>query len=89
MATVEIYTTMLCPYCARALSLLKRKGAAYTEVDVTFKPGLRRAMAERAGAASVPQIWIDGRHIGGCDELHALDAAGTLDPMLAGSALPR
>ena len=61
---------MLCPYCACALSLLKRKGADYTEVDLTFKPKLRRAMAERAGATSVPQIWIDGRHIGGCDELH-------------------
>ncbi len=83
MAKVEIYTTMMCPYCARALSLLKGKGADYTEVDVTFRPGLRRSMAERAGARTVPQIWIDGRHIGGCDELHALDAAGRLDPMLA------
>lgn len=86
MAKVEIYTTMMCPYCARALSLLKGKGADYTEVDVTFRPGLRRSMAERAGARTVPQIWIDGRHIGGCDELHALDAAGRLDPMLAQGA---
>ena len=61
---------MLCPYCACALSLLKRKGADYTEVDLTFKPKLRRAMAERAGATSVPQIWINSRHIDGCDELH-------------------
>ena len=83
MANVEIYTAMMCPYCAQALSLLKRKGADYTEVDVTFRPKLRRAMSERAGATSVPQIWIDGRHIGGCNELHALDAAGELDPMLA------
>lgn len=86
MAKVEIYTGMLCPYCARALSLLKRKGADFTEIDVTFRPNLRRAMAERAGATSVPQIWIDGRHIGGCNELHALDAAGELDPMLAQGA---
>jgi len=86
MATVEIYTAMMCPFCARALSLLKRKGADFTEVDVTFRPKLRRAMAERAGATSVPQIWIDGRHIGGCNELHALDAAGELDPMLAQGA---
>ncbi len=86
MATVEIYTAMMCPYCAWALSLLKRKGADFTEVDVTFRPKLRRAMAERAGATSVPQIWIDGRHIGGCNELHALDAAGELDPMLAQGA---
>lgn len=86
MATVEIYTAMMCPFCARALSLLKRKGADFTEVDVTFRPKLRRAMAERAGATSVPQIWIDDRHIGGCNELHALDAAGTLDPMLAQDA---
>lgn len=86
MATVEIYTTLLCPFCSRALSLLKRKGVDYTEVDVTFRPKARRAMAERAGATSVPQIWIDGRHIGGCDELHALDAAGELDPMLAQDA---
>ncbi len=86
MATVEIYTTLMCPFCSRALSLLKHKGVDYTEVDVTFRPKLRRAMAERAGARSVPQIWIDGRHIGGCDELHALDAAGELDPMLAQGA---
>lgn len=86
MAKVEIYTAMLCPFCARALSLLKRKGADYTEVDVTLRPGLRRTMAERAGATSVPQIWIDGRHIGGCDELFALEAAGRLDPMLAQGA---
>ena len=86
MANIEIYTAMLCPYCARALSLLKRKGADFTEVDVTFRPKLRRAMADRAGATSVPQIWIDGRHIGGCNELHALDATGKLDPMLAQGA---
>ena len=82
MATVEIYTAMMCPFCSRALALLKRKGANFEQIDVTFKPGLRRAMAERAGASSVPQIWIGGRHIGGCDDLHALEAAGTLDALL-------
>ncbi|MCY4395990.1 MAG: glutaredoxin 3 [Rhodospirillaceae bacterium] len=86
MATVEIYTTLMCPFCSRALSLLRQKGVDYKEVDVTFRPNLRRAMAERAGARSVPQIWIDDRHIGGCDELHALDVAGELDPMLAQGA---
>ena len=86
MATVEIYTTLMCPFCSRALSLLRQKGVDYKEVDVTFRPKVRRAMAERAGARSVPQIWIDDRHIGGCDELHALDAAGELDPMLAQGA---
>ena len=86
MATVEIYTTLMCPFCSRALSLLRQKGVDYKEVDVTFRPKVRRAMAERAGARSVPQIWIDDRHIGGCDELHALDAAGELDPMLTQGA---
>jgi glutaredoxin 3 len=84
MATIEIYTSPFCGYCSRAKQLLARKGAAYTEIDV-MRDGERRAeMTERAyGRQTVPQIFIDGRHIGGCDELYALDATGGLDPLLA------
>ncbi|MEO5614897.1 MAG: glutaredoxin 3 [Cypionkella sp.] len=83
MKTVEIYTTQTCPYCIAAKSLLKKKGVAYTEIDVGADPSLRQAMTERAGRRSVPQIFIGGSHVGGCDDLHALDHAGKLDPMLA------
>lgn len=83
MATVEIYTTKICPYCDRAKRLLKKKGQAYTEIDVSEDEGLRTFMTQRAGGKrSVPQIFIDDRHIGGSDELHALDAEGKLDPLL-------
>lgn len=84
MARIEIYTTELCPYCARAKRLLKAKGAEFTEYDVTYDPRLRAAMSERAGGRrTVPQIFIDDRHIGGCDDLHDLDGRGGLDPLLA------
>lgn len=83
MKTVEIYTTQTCPYCIAAKALLKKKGVAYTEIDVGADPALRQAMTERAGRRSVPQIFIGGTHVGGCDDLHALDHAGKLDPMLA------
>lgn len=84
MAKVEIYTTPTCPYCIRAKALLKAKGVDYQETDVSRDPALRDAMTTRAGGRrSVPQIFIDGQHIGGSDELHALDARGGLDPMLA------
>jgi glutaredoxin 3 len=84
VAKVEIYTTAMCPYCVRAKQLLTAKGAAFTEYDVSFDPEGRAAMVERAhGARTVPQIFIDGRHVGGCDDLHALDARGGLDPLLA------
>ncbi len=87
MAHIEIYTTPTCPYCIRAKELLRRKGAAFTEISVEGDPAGRAAMTERAGGVStVPQIFIDGRHIGGCDDLHALDAKGGLDPLLAGGA---
>jgi len=84
MATIEIYTSPFCGYCLRAKHLLKRKGAAYTEIDV-MGGGERRAemMARANGRHTVPQIFIDGRHIGGCDDLYELDAAGGLDPLLA------
>jgi len=83
MKAVEIYTTQTCPYCIAAKGLLKKKGVAYTEIDVGADPSLRQAMTERAGRRSVPQIFIGGAHVGGCDDLHALDHAGKLDLMLA------
>jgi len=83
MALVEMYTTPICPYCVRAKSLLKRKGVTWTEIDVARDEAVRDAMIERAGGKrSVPQIFIDGVHVGGSDDLHALDKAGKLDPML-------
>jgi len=84
-AKVEIYASPFCGYCARAKSLLSRKGVDYIEYDVTADTAKRDEMVERApGSTTVPQIFIDGRHVGGCDELHALDGVGRLDPMLAG-----
>jgi glutaredoxin 3 len=84
MATVEIYTTPTCPYCMAAKALLRKKGVAFTEIDVSGDPDLRQAMTRRAGGSrTVPQIFIDNRHVGGCDDLHALDHLGRLDPMLA------
>lgn len=84
MKTVEIYTTPTCPYCLAAKRLLAKKGVDYTEIDVSRDPALRQAMTKRAGGGyTVPQIFIDGTPIGGCDDLHALDHAGRLDPMLA------
>lgn len=82
MQRVEIYTTPFCPYCLAAKRLLGRKGVAYEETDVS-DPAQRAAMAQRAGRRTVPQIFIGGRHVGGSDDLHALEAAGKLDPMLA------
>ncbi len=85
MQRVEIYTTPTCPYCAAAKALLRRKGVGFEETDVSADPALRQAMTARAGGRrTVPQIFIGGRHIGGCDDLHALDHAGRLDAALAG-----
>ena len=85
MARVEIYTTLFCPYCHRAKRLLQQKAVAFEEIDVMMSPKRRGEMVERAqGRTSVPQIFIDGGHVGGCDELYALDAAGRLDPLLEG-----
>ena len=84
MPTIEIYTSPFCGYCFRAKQLLARKGASYTEFDVMRDDARRAEMMDRAeGRRTVPQIFIDGRHIGGCDDLYALDAAGGLDPLLA------
>lgn len=84
MAKVTIYTTMLCPYCHMAKDLLRQKGIAFDEIDVDGRPGLRAEMRAKAGGRNtVPQIWIGDRHVGGCDDLYALDRAGNLDPLLA------
>jgi glutaredoxin 3 len=84
MTAVTIYTTQLCPYCAAAKSLLKRKGVAYQEIDVSYDPEGRRAMTEKAGGRrTVPQIFIGTTHVGGSDDLHALERAGKLDALLA------
>jgi glutaredoxin 3 len=84
VARVEIYTTPLCGYCHAAKRLLSQKGVTFEETDVSRDPALRRAMMDRAGGRhTVPQIFIDGQHVGGCDDLYALDRAGGLDPLLA------
>ena len=83
MAEIELYTTMFCPYCARARSLLQKKGVNFTDIDVMIDDDKREEMIARAGGRrTVPQIFIDGRHIGGSDELVALDREGKLDPLL-------
>ncbi len=84
MRPVEIYTTPFCPYCHAAKRLLQNKGVSYSEIDVSQDPGSRAKMTQRAnGRRTVPQIFIGGKHVGGSDDLHALDHAGKLDPMLA------
>ena len=86
MTSVEIYTQKYCPYCHWAKDLLSRKGVEYREIDVTGNTQMRAQMFERTnGCTSVPQIFIDGRHIGGSDELVALDAKGQLDTLLQAS----
>ncbi|MEI6556927.1 MAG: glutaredoxin 3 [Rhodospirillaceae bacterium] len=83
MAEVVIYSSMFCGYCARAKRLLDGKGVTYQDIDVAADPRRKPEMIERAGGRStVPQIFIDGRHIGGCDDLHALDTEGKLNPLL-------
>lgn len=84
MPPVTIYTTSWCPYCKAAKALLTRKSVAFTEIDVDGKPELRQAMTARAGGrTSVPQIFIGEQHVGGSDDIHALDARGELDQLLA------
>lgn len=83
MAKVEIYSSQFCGYCARAKRLLSQKGVEYVDYDVIEDPDKRTEMTTRAqGRTSVPQIFIDGQHIGGSDDLYALDRAGKLDPLL-------
>ena len=83
-ANVEIYTWTYCPFCIRAKALLDKKGVAYQEYKIDGDEAARKEMAQRAnGKRSVPQIFIDDRHIGGCDEIHALEAKGELEPLLS------
>jgi glutaredoxin 3 len=86
MVEVELYTTPFCPYCVRARALLEQKGVTFREIDITEEPARRSEMLRRAGGrTSVPQIFIDGEHIGGSDELVALDRTGELDAKLRAS----
>ena len=86
MAKIEIYTSMFCGYCHAAKAMLKQKGVAYTEFDVMMRPGRRQEMMKRAGGrSSVPQIFIGETHIGGYDDMAAMEARGELDPLLAQS----
>jgi glutaredoxin 3 len=86
MPEIEIYTQPWCPYCVRAMKLLDSKGAIYREIDAPNGTPARQEARARSGRGSVPQIFIDGRHIGGCDDLVALDRAGKLDPLLQQAA---
>ncbi|RJF87967.1 glutaredoxin 3 [Oleomonas cavernae] len=84
MTDVTIYTTMICPYCYRAKQLLQKKGVDYTEIDVSMDAAKRAEMTQKAGGRrTVPQIFVGATHVGGCDDLYALDQAGKLDTLLA------
>jgi len=83
-AKVLMFATAVCPYCVRAERLLASKGASVEKVRVDLDPGRRAEMMQKSGRRTVPQIWIGDRHVGGCDELYALDRAGQLDALLAG-----
>jgi glutaredoxin 3 len=82
MPQIEIYTQPWCPYCTRAMNLLDTKGAAYREIDAPHGSPARAEAQARSGRSTVPQIFIDGQHVGGCDDLVALERSGKLDPML-------
>ncbi len=83
MPSIVIYTKSTCPYCHAAKALLNAKGAPFEEISVDGDYAAQAAMAKKAGRSTVPQIWIGDKHVGGCDDLHALDAAGRLDLLLA------
>ena len=84
MADVIMYSTGYCGFCARARTLLNNKGAAFTDIRIDEQPERRAEMIEKSGRHTVPQIFIDGQHVGGCDDLYALDAQGKLDSLLRG-----
>jgi glutaredoxin 3 len=86
MANIEIYTRSWCGFCARAKKLLASKGADFTEIDLDVENRTAEMIQRANGGRTVPQIFIDGKHVGGCDDLYALDAAGKLDPLLGGAA---
>ena len=83
MPDIIVYSTPFCPYCVRAKRLLEEKGVPFTEIGVMGKPELRREMEARSGGYTVPQIFIDDKHVGGCDELYALESRGELDGYLS------
>ena len=84
MTAVTIYTKGWCPYCSAAKQLLQNKGIAFDEIDIERRPEARREMIAKAGGRStVPQVFVGARHVGGCDDLYALDGRGELDPLLA------
>lgn len=85
MRSVTVYTRAHCGYCHRAMELLRRKGAQVTEIDATGDPDKRQEMIQRSGRWTFPQIFIGDRHVGGCDDLHALERDGGLDPLLTGT----
>ena len=87
MPKIEIYATQWCPYCIRARALLTAKGAAFDVIDIEAQPGAREQMQTRSGRRTVPQIFIGDQHVGGCDDLVALDAAGGLEPLLKGDTI--
>ena len=88
MPKVEVYTTFFCPYCVRAKKLLNKKGVDFQEIDVGKDASLREAMTKRAGGIhTVPQIFIDDYHVGGCDDLFSLDIDGDLDKLLSGHSI--
>jgi len=82
MSNVTIYSTRFCPYCVRARMLLEQKGVKFNEIRIDSEPHLRSEMVQRAGRTSVPQIFINDEHIGGCDDLYALESRGKLDEKL-------
>lgn len=82
MPQIVVYSSDWCPYCTRAKALLAKKGVAFEEIRVDGQPQLRAEMTKKAGRTSVPQIWIGDYHVGGCDDLYALERAGKLDPLL-------
>jgi glutaredoxin 3 len=87
MAKIEIYSGPFCPYCVRAKRLLTERGLAFTEYDVQADPDRRSEMLERSqGARTIPQVFINDRHVGGCDDLYALDRKGELNDWLAAGA---
>ncbi|RAK60449.1 glutaredoxin 3 [Phenylobacterium hankyongense] len=86
MTQVTIYTKPYCPYCIRAVSLLEKKGVEFTEIEAAFDPEKRAEMMQRSGRATFPQIFIGDSHIGGCDDIMALDRDGKLDPLLQKAA---
>jgi glutaredoxin 3 len=86
MANVTIYTKPYCPYCIRAVSLLEKKGVKFTEIEAAFDPEKKAEMVQRSGRMTFPQIFIGDTHIGGCDDMMALEREGKLDPLLAQAA---